>query len=86
MLTEEQKLEIGRMLREGVSDEGIRAVVDAWQLSKGEYLQTYQYIMHEAHRPTYAFYVEFGLPPIDESKTVEGSIALKELSRPKEEK
>ena len=59
-LDPEMKLEIGRMLLEGVSDEGIKVVIDAWKRQR-------------AINP-YAAFVEYGLSPIDQSKVVEGSI------------
>lgn len=59
-MTEAMKIEIGRMLQEGVSDEGIQVVMDAWKRQR-------------AINP-YAAFVEYGLPPIDQSKIVEGSI------------
>jgi hypothetical protein len=57
-LTTEQKLEVGRMLREGVSDDGINAVVQSWVNAGARY----------------ATYVEYGKPWIKVTKTVEGSI------------
>jgi hypothetical protein len=57
-LTTEQKLEIGRMIREGVSDDGINAVVRSW-IDAGA---------------IYATYVEYGKPWVTFTKTVEGSI------------
>jgi hypothetical protein len=62
-MNEAMKIEIGRMLQEGVSDEGIQAVVEDWkrQVSINPYA-------------TYAAFVEYGLPLIDQSKVVEGSI------------
>ncbi len=62
-LDPEMKLEVGRMLLEGVSDEGIKAVVDDWkrQMSINPYA-------------TYAAFVEYGLPPMDPNNVVEGSI------------
>ena len=61
-ISEAMKLEIGRMLGEGLSIEGIQVVMEAWQNARVN--------------PTasYAAYVEYGYPPIDTSKTVEGSI------------
>lgn len=61
-MTEAMKIEIGRMLQEGVSDEGIKVVMDAWKRQR-------------AINP-YAAFVEYGLLPIDPNKTVEGSIVL----------
>ncbi len=62
-LPEWLKLEIGRMLLEGVSDEGIQVVVDNWKRERAINPFT-----------AYAAFVEYGLPPVDNSKTVEGSI------------
>lgn len=64
-LDPEMKLEVGRMLLEGVSDEGIQVVVDNWKRERAINPFT-----------AYAAFVEYGLPPIDNSKTVEGSIVL----------
>ncbi len=62
-MNEAMKIEVGRMRQEGVSDEGIQAVVDDWkrQVSINPFT-------------AYGAFVEFGLPPIDPNKTVEGSI------------
>lgn len=62
-MNEAMKIEIGRMLQEGVSDEGIQAVVEDWK-------------RQVAINPftAYGAFVEYGLPPIDQSKVVEGSI------------
>jgi len=69
-LTTEMKLEIGRMLQEGVSDLGIKVVIDAWKRQRAI----------DPHA-TYAAYTEYGLPPINPNKTVEGSLVETDETR-----
>jgi hypothetical protein len=57
-IADEIKLEIGRMLREGLSEAGIKCVVDAWD--------------HATDTLRYATFVEYGTHP--ESNVVEGSV------------
>jgi len=59
MSLEERKLEIGQMLREGVSQAGIKVIIDSW-------------LMHPDAR--YATFVEYGKPPTNDANVVEGSI------------
>lgn len=61
-LSEDQKSEVGRMIIEGVSPEGIQAVMDAWVKARLE--QDVKYDLR----------VEYGFTPIDETKTIEGSL------------
>ncbi len=58
-LTTEQKLEIGQMLREGVSQAGIEVVIESW-------------FTHPNVR--YAAFIEYGKPPTNDANVVEGSI------------
>lgn len=63
MTDDEMKIEIGRMLIEGISEEGIKVVVDAWMKARSVNPDS-----------LYASFVEIGLPPLDPDKTVEGSL------------
>ncbi len=72
-LISEMKLEIGRMLQEGVSDLGIQVVIDAWKRQRAINPFANALDGWVADR-TYAAYVEYGLPSIDPAKTVEGSL------------
>ncbi len=58
-LTTEQKLEIGQMLREGVSQAGIEIVIESWCVQPNV---------------SYATFVEYGKPPTNDANVVEGSI------------
>jgi hypothetical protein len=70
------KIEIGRMLLEGVSEEGIRAVVKDMEEHPWLY-PTHDDMSDALH---YAAFVEYGYPPIDEVKTVESTIEKKRVT------
>jgi len=61
-MIDDMKIEVGRMLMEGISLEGIQIVMDAWMKARVN------------PDSLYASFVEFGLPPLDPDKTVEGSL------------
>ena len=65
MMDDEMKIEIGRMLMEGVSLEGIQVVMDAWMKARSVNPDS-----------PYASFTEIGLPPLDPDKTVEGSLVV----------
>ena len=74
-MTDEMKIEIGRMLMEGVSLEGIQVVMDAWLKARSVNPDS-----------SYASFTEIGLLPLDPNKTVEGSLVVAPtgLPEPKE--
>lgn len=78
-MQEELKIEIGRMLQEGVSDEGIQAVVEYWKRE-----MSINPFTCPSPSAIYAQYVEYGLPPLDPNKTVEGSLAEQPVKMIKE--